>query len=723
MRLYIYIISVAFLLMSTLAVADTYPEVVFDNSLVKGSYAKSRVTYEGKSWVENVNGNLLVSDTLFYTPGNSLSLKYISNYGGNWSADVLYGRQKYHYRLSDRDILSFKLYIKSPETVLQDLPKVTIHQRDSQSLSLDIRNYVEDFNPGFWIDVKIPIEDFAGVEYSSPIQSVTFSQSGNASDKENHLFIDQIEFLPLNYPKAKLTSAAILSEVKAYQNHAHLKWRLPLTPSIRYVKIYRSEDNENFDPIGIRPVFMQSCLDYIPEINKKYYYKIAWVDYQYVESPFSEVIKVEGKALDRKDLLNLIQLSHVNYFVENFDVNSGLFMPFRMKDKALVSVKESGYAVLNLLIGAERNFVSRSIVMNRISKMVYFLLKAQNNEGIFPAYFDGRKGLPDYFYKLSDYDVNATATMMEALLVARIYFSGEDPAEKDLRNRISTLWERINWQAYTYPSNKNLLIKSKGYLTDSNQVDILGGINESMNTYFLAMSSPKFALNKEAFNEGVCHTYDMHNAEMDSLYDKQKETNKSSLDERSDDSLLNDSLYAKSIYQNTDVYGISFKLNNYKDNLLTLYRPFMTIDPASIQHNGVNYKEEVQKAVMYRKRDDNEYGVGSKSTDLWGTYQSNDSIQDQRINPAISIASVFVQPEDAMRSIEYFYTEYGKELFSEYGFRSWIDLSKNDISEEFQSLNQATIAIMIENARSGFIWDLYKEIPELKDTYSALFGK
>src|SRR5690606_1357983 len=179
MRLYIYIISVAFLLMSTLAVADTYPEVVFDNSLVKGSYAKSRVTYEGKSWVENVNGNLLVSDTLFYTPGNSLSLKYISNYGGNWSADVLYGRQKYHYRLSDRDILSFKLYIKSPETVLQDLPKVTIHQRDSQSLSLDIRNYVEDFNPGFWIDVKIPIEDFAGVEYSSPIQSVTFSQSGN----------------------------------------------------------------------------------------------------------------------------------------------------------------------------------------------------------------------------------------------------------------------------------------------------------------------------------------------------------------------------------------------------------------------------------------------------------------------------------------------------------------------------------------------------------------
>lgn len=55
------------LLVSNALKADTYPEVVFDNSLVGGSYAKSLVRYSGSSWVENVRNHLLVSDTLFYS--------------------------------------------------------------------------------------------------------------------------------------------------------------------------------------------------------------------------------------------------------------------------------------------------------------------------------------------------------------------------------------------------------------------------------------------------------------------------------------------------------------------------------------------------------------------------------------------------------------------------------------------------------------------------------
>jgi len=106
MQRFIYILLVLFYL-PHLSMADSYPEVIFDNSLVNGSYAKSAVQYSGDSWVENVNRRLLVSDTLFFTPGNALSLKYISAPNGSWRARINYNRQKNYYRFNSSDQLSF----------------------------------------------------------------------------------------------------------------------------------------------------------------------------------------------------------------------------------------------------------------------------------------------------------------------------------------------------------------------------------------------------------------------------------------------------------------------------------------------------------------------------------------------------------------------------------------------------------------------------------------
>lgn len=705
--------------------ADTYPEVVFSNSLVGGAYAKSNIEYSGRSWVENVKGNLLVSDTLFYTPGNSLSLKYISQYDGDWTADILYGRQKFYYRVSDKDVLSFKLYVKSEKTKIEDLPKVVVKQKDTVSKSVHLDKYIEEYSYGFWIDVKIPVKDLSGLEYAEPIQSISFLQNGITSGQEDHLYIDQIEFLPNNYPEGRLTSSAILSHAKSYQNHVHLSWRLPLTPSIRYVKIYRSEDNENFQPVGIRPVYMQGCLDYIPEIDKDYYYKVAWVDYDYLESPFSEVIKVTSEKMTNDELLDLVQHTHINYFLENFDINSGMFMPYRMKDKALVSVKETGYAILSLLVGVEKGTANKSLVLNRISKIVYFLMKAQNNDGFFPAYFDGRKGVPDYFEKLADYDVQATASVIEALLIAREYFDEDSAEEKDLRNRITSLWERVNWKEYTHPDYPDLLVKGKGYLSNSKQHEIIGGINQSMNAYFLGMAAPKFPLDYKSFKKGVFYTAEGQEVvldSMDSSFSILEGFDQIGLENDSSDfSGAMDSMIFKSIYKDSEYYGMKMHWNNYKMDLMDRYTAFMTINPKLIKHNGIRFDDEMAKMILYRKRGDNEKGLGSKSINLWGTYSPKDSLQHSRVNPAISISSIFLLPDLAMQSLEHLYGEYGKELFSDYGFRSWLDLPKNDVADGFQSINQVNITVMIENSRSGFIWNLYQQIPEIKELYGKLF--
>ncbi|TJZ62858.1 hypothetical protein FAZ15_00680 [Sphingobacterium olei] len=713
----------------TLLVADTYPEVIFDNSLVKGVYAKSTVNYGGKSWVENVNHHLLVSDTLFFTPGNALSLKYISAEEGNWNAEIRYSRQKYHYKFDKDDFLSIRIFVKSADTELDDLPKLYVKQPNSTSISFSLEKFITDYEVNKWIQVKIPISAIRDINFNEPIGAIGFQQH-RSSNRLQHIFIDQIEFLAKNYPQVKLSSPAILTDAVPYDKQVHLKWQLPLTPSIHYIKIYRSEDGENFKPIGIRPVQMQSCLDMVPILGRKYYYKIAWVDYNYQESPFSAVKEITTKELEEAQLLDLIQLAHVNYFIENYDVNSGMYMPFRMKDKAIVSTNETSGAIISLLIGAERKFISRQAVYGRISKIVYFLLKAQNNKGIFPSYFNGRGGVPEYRNDSPQYDVSATSNILEALLIAREYFSGDSVEELDLRKRITKLYESINWQELTLEGTNDILRLSLPAAGDLNIPfhPTLHGINESINTYFLAMAAPKFPLPLTSYYNAVYHSYSpyepdqIEEGEVD-IYADSLALDTLLLPESQKLVTLTDTFIQTSILKDTLLYGSPLKLGEYNRSLMELYKPFLTLSPELVMDTVLDFKEVLNSYVHFVKRRDNEMGVGSTDSDIWGFYQHRDSIGNYRINPSIAPSSIFVDREIGLQAVLALYHQYGNVLFTEYGFRSWLDLRNDDVSDEYLAVNQSTLTIALENYRSGLIWKLYAQIPELKVVRESLFAE
>ncbi|QBQ43058.1 hypothetical protein E2P86_10360 [Sphingobacterium psychroaquaticum] len=704
--------------------ADTYPEVIFDNSLVSGVYAKSQVQYEGSSWVENLNKHLLVSDTLFFTPGNSLSLRYRSAAEGQWRVDLRYSRQKFNYQVDNSDFLILKIYIDSENTKKKDLPKIAITQKASQTTLLDLSSYIEDFDYNMWLNVKIPISSFKNLYFDEAITAISLFQN-QVSDANHHIFIDQVEFLPKNSSNVKLTSPAILSSIKAFDRQVRLQWQLPLTPSIRYIKIYRSEDNKDFKPVAIRPIFMQSCLDYVDDLNKTYYYKIAWVDFNYLESPFSEVREVKTTKMNQEELLDLVQTAHINYFVENYDINSGMYVPFRSKDKAVVSVKESGNSVLSLLVGIEKNVINRQVALNRISRMVYFLMKGQNRYGFFPAYFDGRSGLPEYRSgQQASYDVLATSSMIEALLVARQYFSKDNELELDLRNRITKLWESVQWDKAVAIGTTDVLVERLSAVDTLNKYPSLGGINESINAYMLGMGAPKYKLPVSAYENGVkmapIDRGAMHGIFQDSTIALPGILPVPAF------ILQQDSLSAKlsqrvSIFKDTLLYGERLIFGYQKGSLLNVYKPFFTINPQILRDPAIQYEEAIRSYIKVRKRRDNETGVGSTNSDIWGFYQFNDSIGTYRINPAIGPSSIFLMPEEGKRSLLALYENFGDNFFTEYGFRAWLDLRNNDVSDEYFATNQASLAVMIENARSGLIWRLYAEIPEMKKLRAELF--
>ncbi|TDS11790.1 glucoamylase family protein [Sphingobacterium paludis] len=704
--------------------ADTYPEVVFDNSLVRGIYAKSKVEYQGQSWVENLNRHLLVSDTLFFTPGNALSLQYKSAPAGDWKVDLQYNRQKLTYQVNQSDFLVFQLFVKTEHTQRGDLPKIGIKQRHNETDYLELLPYMEDFDYNTWTRVKIPIAKFKNLMTREPITAVRLLQN-NASDKTHQLFIDQMEFLPKSVSQVRLSSPAILSSAVAYDKQVHLQWQLPLTPSIRYIKIYRSEDGKAFTPVGIRPISMQSCLDYVSDLNKTYYYKIAWIDYNYVESPFSAIKEVKTKRLDENELLDLVQGAHVNYFTENYDINSGMYLPFGMKDRALVSVKESGNAILSLIVGVQRERLNRQVAVGRIHSILSFLAKAQNRYGIFPTYFDGRTGLPDYRESEPTYDVLATSSLIESLLVARQFFNNDRENETNLRDKISKLYDAVQWDRLLASGYEDVLQERVSGVDADKQYATLGGVNESINAYMLAMASPTHPIPLSAYENGVKNIdqrYASAYSKMDSLAKDTlslvRETFRLAFNPLGNE--VDDSAERVSILQDTMMYGERLLFGNARGSLLEFYKPFFTIDPKILPDAEINYEDAIRDYIKVRKRRDNEIGVGSTDSDIWGFYQLTDSVGSYRVNPAIAPASMFLLPNEGRKSVLALYENNSENFFTEYGFRAWLDLRDNDVSDEYFATNQAAVAVCIENARSGLIWNLYKEIPEIKQLLSKL---
>src|ERR1700757_4477209 len=67
-----------------------YDKQFFVNSKMPGNYFYSDASYQSPSWIKNINNKLPVDDEIFFTPGNSLQLDYVSSDKGNWVADIIY---------------------------------------------------------------------------------------------------------------------------------------------------------------------------------------------------------------------------------------------------------------------------------------------------------------------------------------------------------------------------------------------------------------------------------------------------------------------------------------------------------------------------------------------------------------------------------------------------------------------------------------------------------
>jgi hypothetical protein len=73
-----------------------------------------------------------------------------------------------------------------------------------------------------------------------------------------------------------------------------------------------------------------------------------------------------------------------------------------------------------------------------------------------------------------------------------------------------------------------------------------------------------------------------------------------------------------------------------------------------------------------------------------------------------------------MRALKHFYNDLGDKIWSPYGFVDAFNESKNWVADSHLAIVQGPIIVMIENYRSGLLWKLFMNAPEIKDGLKKL---
>ena len=411
----------------------------------------------------------------------------------------------------------------------------------------------------------------------------------------------------------------------------------------------------------------------------------------------------------------MVQEAAFQYYWSGAEVESGLALENIPGRKNMIASGASGFGLMALIVGAEREFISRTDFLKRMEKIVSFLENADRFHGAYSHFIDGPTGKVEPFFGQYDNgaDLVETSFLMQGLLTVRQYLSTEVDRENELRDRITTLWEEVEWDWFRKNGDSDYLTWHWSPNHEWHIDHQLIGWNETMITYFLAIASPTHGVDPEMYYSGWA-SQDQKAQDYRSDWGKTK----------------NGSMYTNG----QEYFGIPLKVGvGVGGPLFFVHYSYLGLDPHQMEDKWVNYFENNRDIVNinYRYSVENPGNYEGYGPQSWGLTASDGpegykareakpAFDDGTIAPTGAIASFPYTPEKSMAALKKFYYENGKFLWGEYGFRDAFNLSEDWVAEIFMGLNQAPMVVMIENYRSGFLWDLFMKNEEAAATVEKI---
>jgi hypothetical protein len=259
--------------------------------------------------------------------------------------------------------------------------------------------------------------------------------------------------------------------------------------------------------------------------------------------------------------------------------------------------------------------------------------------------------------------------------------------EDSLRNDINALWNGVEWNWFRQ-NNQNVLYwhwsPNNGWAINMQ----IAGWNESLVVYTLAASSNTDSISRIVYDNGWARNGAMKNEK---------------------------SFFGITLPLGPD-YGGPLFFSHYSflginpHNLADAYANYWTQDTS---HSKINYLYCVNNPKKYNGYSNLCWGL--TASDEQNGYSAHSPTNDDGvISPTAAISSLPYTTTESMNALKFFYYKLGDKIWGQYGFNDAFNLTNIWFADSFLAIDQGPQIVMIENYRSGLLWNLFMSCPEIK---------
>lgn len=420
------------------------------------------------------------------------------------------------------------------------------------------------------------------------------------------------------------------------------------------------------------------------------------------------------------DLMGDIQERTFRYFWETTDPITGL-APDRWPTPSFASIAAVGFALTSYPIGVTHGWISRAQARDRTLATLEFFARADQGDAV-----TGTSGHKGFFYHFLDMKTGHrfrntelstidTALLLGGILFAGQWFDGDHPGERRIRMLAEQIYGAVDWTWFTprAPVVSMGWHPETGYI--ANDWDIY---NESLLLYILALGSPTHPLPPE--------TWDRWTAGFDKSWTTR---------------------------QGAPHIGFPPLFGHQYSHV---WVDFRGIQDRFMREKGIDYFENSRRATQAQRAYAiaNPEGWAGYGADIWGLtacdgpggftipidgrkrsfmgYAARGPYErdDGTIAPTAALGSMAFAPEIVEPAARAMVERYGSAIYDRYGFRDSFNptLEGTDapidkgrlvpgigwVDDDYLGIDQGPIVTMIENARSGMIWETMRKSPHIR---------
>jgi hypothetical protein len=406
--------------------------------------------------------------------------------------------------------------------------------------------------------------------------------------------------------------------------------------------------------------------------------------------------------------LDALQATTLRYYVHEFSPTTGLIRD-KTQEGAPSSIAAVGMALSTAPLVAERGIRTRTLMAKRVLTILRFFANSRQGtepdatgyKGFYYHFLDMETGRRVWNCELSTID---SAFLFAGMLVAATYFDHEDADEAEIRRLARQLYDRADWNwardggaAVTHgwrPETGFLPYRWTGY-------------DEALLLYVLGLGSPSHPLPEESY---AAYTSTYH---------------------------------WKRIYEHEYLYSGPL----FTHQLSHIWIDFREIQDAFMRDHGSNYFDNSRHATYaqqaYAIRNPMQFegygeccwGLTASDGPGWITLKIHGversffdylargvpfGPDDGTVAPWAVVASLPFAPEIVLPTIKH-YQHLDLVMHDSYGFKATFnhtfpveDGDRFWVSPYHIGIDQGPIALMIENYRTGLVWDLMRRCEPIR---------